>query len=84
MKKKKPSRESGPGPCSFEDSYPNVAAWISGGGWVEIGYVEYTKSFVRALDEGGMVWEGGSTYGSIDNALETLNNGIAEWLEEHG
>jgi hypothetical protein len=84
MKKKKPSRESDPGSYSFQDSYQNIAAWVLNGGWVEIGYVEYTKSFVRALDEGGMVWEGANKYGSIDQALEALDKGIAEWVEEHG
>jgi hypothetical protein len=56
MKKKKQSRESEL--YSFEGSYPNIAAWVSNGGWVEIGYVEYTGSFVRALEEGGIIWEG--------------------------
>lgn len=84
MNKKKQSRESDSEPYSFERSYPNIAAWFSNGGWVEIGYVEYTKSFVRALDEGGIVWEGASKYGSIDRALEALDKGITEWVEEYG
>jgi hypothetical protein len=84
MKKKKQSRESEAEAYSFEDSYPNIAAWVSNGGWVEIGYVEYTKSFVRALDEGGTVWEGASKYESIDDALEALDDGITEWVDEHG
>jgi hypothetical protein len=84
MKKKKLSRESSPRLYSFEDSYPNIAAWVLDGGWVEIGYVEYTKSFVRALDEGGMVRESANKYASIEQALEALDKGIAEWVEEHG
>lgn len=84
MKKKKQGRKSESVPYTFEGSYPNITAWVSNGGWVEIGYVEYTKSFVRALDEGGMVWEGESKYGNIDHALEALDKGIAEWIEEHG
>lgn len=84
MKKKKQSRESESEPYSFEDSYPNIAAWVSNDGWVEIGYVEYTKSFVRALDEGGTVWEGASKYKNIDDALESLDEGIARWVEENG
>jgi hypothetical protein len=84
MKKKKQSDESESGPYSFEGSYPNIAAWVSNGGWIEIGYVEYTGSFARALDEGGMIWEGVSRYESLDYALKALNQGIAEWIEEHG
>ena len=38
--------------------------------------MEYTNSFVRALDEGGMTWEGASKHGSIDHALEALDKGI--------
>ena len=39
---------------SFERSYPKITAWVSNGGWVEIGYEDYTDSFVRALDEDGI------------------------------
>jgi hypothetical protein len=46
--------------------------------------VDYTRSFVRALDEGGMIWKGESRYESIDYALKALDQGIAEWMEEHG
>jgi hypothetical protein len=84
MKKKRQSRESESDPASFEGSHPNIAARVSNGGWVEIGYVEYTGSFVRALDEGGMVWEGMSRYESVDDALKALDQGVAEWMDEHG
>ena len=69
---------------SFEDSYPNITAWVSDGGWVEIGYESYTGSFIRALDEGGMIWEGVSRYESLDYALKALDQGIADWMAEHG
>jgi len=38
----------------------------------------------RALDEGGMVWEGKTKYKSIDDLLDDLEAGIAQWLEENG
>ena len=41
----------------FEGTYPNITRWLTHG-WIEIGEDEYSKSFIRALDEGGMVWEG--------------------------
>jgi hypothetical protein len=81
---KKENRRASVKSDSFEVSYPNIASWVSNGGWVEIGYEAYTGSFVRALDEGGMIWEGVSRYESIDYALKALDQGIAEWLEEHG
>jgi hypothetical protein len=83
MKKKKQRRESESEPYTFERSYPNIAAWVSNGGWVEIGYMEYTDSFIRALDEGGMIWEGKSKDEGVDYALKALDQGIAEWMEEY-
>ena len=68
-------------PPSFEASYPNISAWVSEGGWVEIGDEVQTGSFIRALDEGGMVWEGAKKYRSVDDALQALERGIAEWRE---
>ena len=84
MEKKRQSRESQSKTYSFEASYPNIASWVSNGGSVEIGYEVNTGSFVRALDEGGMIWDGVSRYESIDYALKALDQGTAEWTEEHG
>ena len=39
---------------------------------------------VRALDSGGMVWEGKDQYKSIDAALQDLEKGLEEWMEETG
>ena len=41
-------------------------------GWIEIGESEYIKSFVRAYDFGGRVYEGKSSYHTIEAALEDL------------
>ena len=70
-------------PPSFETSYPNITGWVSDGGWVEIGYEIQTGSFVRALDEGGMIWEGAKKYKSMDKALGALERGIAKWRDEN-
>lgn len=42
----------------FERAYPAIAKWVKDYGWVEIGYDEYNNSFIRAIDIGGLVWEG--------------------------
>ncbi len=63
--------------------YPNIAAWVEDG-WIEVGREDYSRSFVRALDIGGMIFEGKSHYASLDDALRDLDAGIAAWLEEHG
>ena len=43
---------------SFEVSFPNITLWVNDCGMVEIGYDPNTDSFIRAIDEGGMVWSG--------------------------
>ena len=50
-------------------------------GWIEVGYDEASRSFVRALDIGGMVWEGAPSYPSLDEALRALDIALGEWLQ---
>jgi hypothetical protein len=78
-----PKQQPVPEPGSFTECYPNIAAWVQDG-WIEIGRDDYSRSFVRALDIGGMVWEGADEYASLEEALRALDAGIAAWLEEMG
>ena len=64
---------------SLESQYPNIALWVNEHGWIEIGPDDFSTSFVRALDEGGLVWEGDDGYASLDSALRALDAAIAEW-----
>jgi hypothetical protein len=41
------------------------------------------RSFVRALDDGGLVWEGATSYACIDDALQALDAALAIWLRDH-
>jgi hypothetical protein len=68
---------------SFEARYPNIASWVQDA-WIEVGRDDTGRSFVRALDIGGLVWEGEESYASLDEALRALDAGIAAWLEETG
>jgi hypothetical protein len=68
---------------SFAARYPNIASWVQDG-WIEVGRDDCGRSFVRALDIGGLVWEGDGPYASLDEALRALDAGIAAWLEETG
>jgi hypothetical protein len=52
---------------SIEQIYPHLARWVKDHGFVEIGYDDYSRSFVRALDIGGMVWEGATRYLILDD-----------------
>lgn len=66
----------------FARRYPNIHRFVFEQGWIEVGSDEYRKSFIRALDPGGMVWEGEQFYNSLDEALADLDRGLAHWLKE--
>jgi hypothetical protein len=68
--------------ASIEGSYPHVARWVATHGWIELGQTEHSASLVRALDEGGLVWEGAATYQSLDRAVRALDEALASWLDE--
>lgn len=68
---------------SVEQTYPHIARWVKTHGWIEIGPADYyLRSFVRALDEGGMIWEGASEYPTLDDALHALDDALRDWLRE--
>ncbi len=67
----------------FEGTYPNITRWLTHG-WIEMGEVEYSESFIRALDEGGMVWESEGSYKTIDQALNDLEAGLEAIIEDFG
>jgi hypothetical protein len=69
---------------SIEQTYPQVADWVTTQGWIEVGYDEASRSFVRPLDSGGMVWEGASSYPSLDDALRVVDIALGEWLQAAG
>jgi hypothetical protein len=67
----------------FSTLYPNVAGWVRDG-WIEIGRDDCNRSFVRALDIGGLVWEGAASYPTMHAALLALDEAIAAWVKKHG
>ena len=68
----------------FASRYPNIDHFVFEDGRIEIGFDEYSDSFIRALDSGGTVWEGQQSYDSLDAALADLERGLAQWLKEIG
>jgi hypothetical protein len=54
---------------SLDATYPTIARWVMEYGSIEIGQNDMSRSFVRALDEGGLVWEGQEDYATLDDAL---------------
>jgi hypothetical protein len=69
---------------NFSSTYPNVAKWTESYGWIEIGQDDYSQSFIRVLDEGGMVWEGKSNYESLDDALMDLEVALEKIIGDIG
>ena len=68
----------------FDDLYPNVAWWATGGGWIELGQDEFSRSMIRVLDIGGLLWEGKEHYDTVAEALAEAETFIAQWREESG
>jgi hypothetical protein len=66
----------------FEEAYPSVARWVKTIGWIEIGDDDMSRSFVRALDLGGMIWEGGDPDDPLDTTLRTLDTALGRWIRE--
>jgi len=69
-------------PSSFEAAFPNITLWVKECGIAEIGYDPNTESFVRAIDEGGMVWSGESQHTTLDDAFQDLEAGLGQILVE--
>ncbi len=67
---------------SIDVTYPTIARWVMEYGWMEIGQDHMSRSFVRALDEGGLVWEGQEDYATLDDALQDLEAGLTAWMQE--
>jgi hypothetical protein len=62
--------------------HPHLWRWVTQPGRVEIGYCHQTRSFIRLMDEGGMVWHGRRSYRSLDAALADADAGAARWMKE--
>ena len=69
-------------PDHFTERYPNIASWIKGG-WIEIGRNGYSTSIIRVLDEGGLIWEGGTRHKSMDQILQEAEDAISQWREDN-
>ncbi|HEY7851082.1 MAG TPA: hypothetical protein VIC27_13505 [Ktedonobacterales bacterium] len=71
---------------SIEELYPHIARWVTLRGYVNIGHDDdsFHPAFVRALDAGGMIWEGDPSYPTLDDALRALDDAIRDWLREQG
>jgi hypothetical protein len=77
---RKASQKRGP-QSDLERKYPHLTAWVKDGDrWVEIGTDDYSRSFIRVLDIGGMIWEGETRYPTLDDALSAADAAIAAFM----
>ena len=67
---------------NLDATYPTIARWVMEYGWIEMGHDDMSRSFVRTLDEGGLVWEGQEDYPALDAALQDLEAGLVAWMRE--
>jgi hypothetical protein len=66
----------------FTKLYPHIARWVQSYGWIEIGADPYRHSLVRALDEGGLVWESRENAATLDDTLLALDGFLAQRMQE--
>ena len=65
----------------FSKKYPNLNWWINNHGWIELGSDEYSSSWIRILDEGGMYWEDDDSE-SLDESLEKADIWMSTEIED--
>ena len=67
----------------FDQQHPHLSAWIlSGDGWIELGQDDSSRSTVRILDIGGMIWESDESYTTVTQALAAAEVALAAWVEK--
>ena len=69
--------------ANIEAAFPNVAEWVQGCGWVEIGDQGWQGFVVRALNEGGLIYEREGCR-TLAEAMAALETGLGKWLQENG
>jgi hypothetical protein len=68
----------------LQNKYPNIADWIENQGWIELGQTDYSRSMIRVLDIGGLIWESERDYQTLDDLLDDLEMQIIQKKKELG
>ncbi len=64
------------------EKHPGMARWLVAHGTIEFGYCPNTRSAVRVLDEGGLVWQGRRNYRSFAAVLADCEANVSRLLRE--
>jgi hypothetical protein len=67
----------------LDTMYPAIARWVMEYGWIELGQDDMSRSFVRALDAGGLVWEGQEHYETLDDTVQDLEAELTAWIQHN-
>jgi hypothetical protein len=70
-------------PDSPSQAFPAVAKWVQSYGWIEIGEQPQFGFVVRALDDGGLIWESQDCC-TLDTAMMALEAALQQWFAEQG
>jgi hypothetical protein len=66
----------------IEAAYPNIAEWVQGCGWIEIGGQDWQGFVVRALNEGGLIFEEDNCH-NLAEAMAALEKALGQWFREN-
>jgi hypothetical protein len=72
-----------PKPTNVQNEFPAIAMWVQCYGHIEIGDQEGQGFVVRALDDGGMVFEDDKPR-TLAEAMAALEQGLARWFKDEG
>jgi hypothetical protein len=72
-----------PRPTPVTKQFPATSAWVGEFGWIEVGKQQDSGFVVRALDDGGLVFENNKPT-TLAEALAALEKGLVEWFNEKG
>lgn len=76
-------RSSAKEEASLSSRFPGVAKWVQSHGSIEIGSQDSVGFIVRALDDGGLIFETDRCT-SLDQSMAALERGIRAWLKRQG
>lgn len=69
--------------ATFERRYPRTTRWVKKHLWIQLGDDGMSRSWLRALDEGGLIWDGGDFPSqTLDEAFAELDAALAAWMRE--
>jgi hypothetical protein len=72
-----------PRPADPGRQFPAIGRWVQESGWIEVGQRKGAGFVVRALDDGGPVFENDSST-TLAEALAALEKGLKKWFDEQG